>query len=153
LSVTDNDKGFHRVLAALGALGGVSLGIQGAEAGRAHPASPGITLADLGAIHELGLGVPERSWLRSWVDANQNQIFEDCTLAMQRVILLQLTKDQALELLALKWQGELQAWISGGNVSPPLAETTVERKGSSVPLVDTGALRSAITALATKALK
>lgn len=146
--LTDVDKGYKRALAALGPLGGLSLGVQGAKASSPHGPGEPISIGELAAIHELGLGVPERSWLRSWIDENQRMIMDDCRRAMQQVILGKLTKEQALNVLGLKWVGAIQQRIADGQVTPALAKETVDRKGSSVPLIDTGVLRASITHLA-----
>lgn len=158
MSVRITSKGsLHKHVQELAQLGAVTLGVQGREAGQAHKPdpkakggpSPAIqTIGEIAEQHELGLGVPERSWLRAWVDAHEAMIRTDAGKAMRRVLEGKLTREQALEILALKWQGAIQQWIADGRVQPPLSQTTIDRKGSSVPLIDTGQLRSAITGVA-----
>jgi hypothetical protein len=147
LRITDTDRGYKRALAALGPLGGVTLGVQGAKASAPHAGST-VSIGELAAIHELGLGVPERSWLRAWIDENQQMLLEDSKAAMQQVILGKLTKERALNVLGLKWVGAIQQRIADGAVTPALTPATVARKGSSVPLIDTGVLRASITHIA-----
>lgn len=144
----------------LAQLGAVTLGVQGREASATHTPDPKAqpkgpqprqsiqTIGEIAERHELGLGVPERSWLRAWVDAHEGMIRADAGKAMRRVLEGKLTREQALEILALKWQGAIQQWIADGRVQPPLSQVTIDRKGSSVPLIDTGQLRSAITGVA-----
>ena len=62
---------------------------------------------------------------------------------LQRVIAGELTEDAALEQFGAWSKGEIQARIARG-VPPPNAASTVKRKGSSTPLIDTGILRSSI---------
>jgi hypothetical protein len=149
--ITDKDHGYRRALAALGPLGGLNIGVQGSRASAPHVGSQ-VSVGELAAIHELGLGVPERSWLRAWFDENQRMVLDDCSAAMQQVILGKLTRDQALNVLGLKWVGAIQQRIADGQITPALAKETIARKGSSVPLIDTGVLRAAITHIATRAL-
>lgn len=48
-----------------------------------------------------------------------------------------------LERVGLWAQGSIQQRISDG-IPPPNAESTIRRKGSSTPLIDTGQLRTSI---------
>lgn len=101
-----------------------------------------ITNAQLGAIHEFGLGVPRRSFLRDWLDENEAQIVQ----RMQQAI-ADTARDKnsnALELVGIWAVGQVQLRIAD-NIPPPLAESTIARKGSSVALIDTGQLRSSIS--------
>jgi hypothetical protein len=96
------------------------------------------------AAHELGLGVPERSWLRGWADEN-----EDENAALMKRIARGIAKgdiplEQLAEQTALSMTSGIQERISRG-IPPPLSQTTIDRKGSSVPLIDTGQLRTSIT--------
>lgn len=101
-------------------------------------------MAFIAEIHEFGLGVPERSFIRAWFDANQDKIKKAIAAAMQQVIKGKYTKEVALERLGALFASQIQARISS-NIPPPLAPSTIKRKGSSVALIDTGQLRSAIT--------
>ena len=71
-------------------------------------------------------------------------LLEDIKAGFVRVIKRELTPEQLADLLGQKYVGQIQARISAG-IPPPLAESTIARKGSSVPLIDTGQLRSAVT--------
>lgn len=125
----------------------VLVGVQGKEAKATHRTEDGEeaqTVGEIASQHELGLGVPERSWLRDWVDENRAQIQEDLRRAMRLVLLGRMTKEQAVSLLGVKYVGEIQARISAG-IDPANAPSTIARKGSSTPLIDTGQFRSAIT--------
>lgn len=144
MKITDTDPGFKRTIRALGRMGGVTLGVQGDEATASAPGA-GITIGELAAIHELGLGVPERSFLRSWLDENQDQMLADARAMMQRMVKGQVTRERALELLGVRWQSAIQRRILQGGITPELSEQTKKRKGSSTPLLDTGQLVSAIT--------
>lgn len=112
--------------------------------GALTPAS-GLTVAEVAAFHEFGLGVPQRSFIRSWFDEaieeNRALIHSQLRLVVQR----KLTLDVALERIALKLEANIKRRIRN-RIPPPLAQSTIDRKGSSVPLIDTGQLRNAIRA-------
>lgn len=152
-TVTDKDQGYAKMLKALGPMGGLRLGVQGKEASLVHKDAKGkaATVGKIAEIHELGLGVPVRSWLRGWVDENKDTIIADSKAALQLVIMGKFTRKQALDLLGVKWVAAIQKRISDGGWAEPLSALTIKRKGSSKPLIDTGLFRSAITHLALEA--
>lgn len=130
----------------------IRLGVVGKDAGKAHEGTT-MTIAQLAEIHELGLGVPERSFLRAWAEQNEAQIEADLRQAMKRILQGRLTPAQAAQLIGVRFVGQLQQFIADGKVQPPLSPSTVAQKGSSVPLIDTGQLRSAISFLVESRLK
>lgn len=111
----------------------------------------GETQASIAAAHEFGLGVPQRSFLRSWFDANLTDIRQE--YEWQRDRTRQLLRRRRLTLK--EWRqvlGRLGAWAVGeiqeeihAGIDPPNADSTEELKGSSTPLIDTGQLVSGIT--------
>lgn len=110
-----------------------------------HDAKSGLTIADIANIQEFGLGVPERSFIRAWVDSHGAQISAKAAEVFPLAMAGKLTWQQAGDQIAL-WAGaEIQKYISDGSVTPPNAAATIAKKGSSVPLIDQGVLRSAIT--------
>lgn len=141
------DNGASRVVTRAGLANlKLKVGILGEKAAQQVKGSDvAMTIAQLAEIHELGLGVPERSFLRAWVEANEKQIEADMRAATRQVLLGRLTPEKAAKILGVKFVAGIQAFISSGKVQPPLAQSTIDRKGSSVPLIDTGQLRSAIT--------
>lgn len=141
--VRDIDRGWGKFIRSLKGPTGVRVGLLG-KAEEAHENAEGKTVAEIGAIHEYGLGPPERSFLRAWFDANEDRINREIDAVLQRVADQKITLDQAWELLGQRYVGEIQTRISQG-IPPPLAESTVQRKRSAIPLIDTGQLRSAIT--------
>lgn len=154
LVVRDSDPRFEKVRGALGSAFTVLVGVQGEKATELHTAEPSaegvppepVTVAEIANKHEFGLGVEERSWLRAWVDENQPMIRNDLRRAAMRIIEGKLTIQQAADLLGTKYVASIQIRISNG-IAPANAPATIERKGSSTPLIDTGQFRSAITYL------
>ncbi len=107
----------------------------------------GMTVLDLATIHEFGAPashIPQRSFVRAYVDENREQI-----RAWQRGLLTtifagRITAQQALNQLGAKVAAGIQTRIAAG-IAPPNAQSTIDRKGSSTPLIDTGQLRSSVT--------
>jgi len=104
-----------------------------------------MTVGTLAEIHEFGLGVPQRSFLRAWADADRTKINRAWGSLLRKVLKSELTLDQALEQFGIWAQGQVQQFIADSRVEPPLDPRTIDAKGSSTPLIDTGQLRSSIT--------
>lgn len=143
------DRGANRLLRNLKGARGAStvldLGVIGDDASAVEHDSE-ITVGELATIHELGLGVPERPWLRGYIEANRGKIEERIREEARRMITVGATRDQVLERLGVWLQGEIQEWIGNpGNNLAPNAPETILRKGSAMPLIDTGQFRSSIT--------
>lgn len=145
--IRDTDKGFQAFLerareASKGA--GVSVGVHAAEGAEAEEG--GLTVLDVAIFNEFGLGVPERSFLRAWIDENTAVNTELLRRAAVMALKGGKTLPQALELLGMKFAGGIQSRIAQG-ISPANAPATIAKKGSSTPLIETGQLRQAITHL------
>lgn len=130
----------------------VDVGVIG-SAGDAQAQDGEFTVAQLAEWHEFGVGVPQRSFLRAWADAETAKIEQVIRGLTKRIIEGKLTREQALEQFGAWAAGQVQAFISAGRVVPvperadglTLDPTTIARKGSSIPLIDTGQLRQSIT--------
>ncbi len=127
---------------------------EGDDARKGEVIDDRLTLLDLAAIHELGLGnVPERSFLRAYVD-EQGERLRAMLAALMTAEIARTVQSGApiddgkrraiLTKLGLRMVAEIQARMSAG-IAPDLQPATVQRKGSSTPLIDTGQLRSGIT--------
>ena len=110
-----------------------------------HAKPAPLTVVDIGIIHEFGLGVPERSFIRAWCDANTKRVQAAMRRLLTGVVQGKYDRAQALTLLGLWIQGEIQKYISRGVPPLPNAQATIDRKGSSRPLIDTGQLRAAVS--------
>lgn len=104
-----------------------------------------LTVADVGTIHEFGLGVPQRSFIRGWYDESQEENKRIVSVLQKQVLRGEVTQTVALNRFGLKCVGDIQRRIVDG-IPPPLAQSTIDKKGSSTPLIDTGQLRASITA-------
>lgn len=156
LKLKDTDRGWHDLQAQVIKLsqhGHYTLvGVQGAE-GAANHQGGGLTVAQIATVHEFGrtiatargtIVIPARSFLRAGVDEYKQAIQKRATLLGTGVMLLQFTAFQALSLLGEYTVGVIKQRIADG-ILPPNAPSTIRRKRSSKPLIDTGQLRNAIT--------
>lgn len=103
------------------------------------------TVIEIAAMHEFGLGNPQRSFIGAWADENQEKHAGDLR-KLGTALVKGTVKDagQGFDQLGEAYVGQVQGRISAG-IDPPNAPATVARKGSSTPLVDKGVLRSSIT--------
>lgn len=144
--VTDRDKGYRRLLKRLDKArrgAAVTVGIHGPEGGAGH--SGGLTVAEVATFHEFGTGsIPARSFVRGWADEKETENEEVIRAVAEGIVKGTFTTQQGLERIGTRFVASIQARIAGG-IGPALAPSTVVAKGSSVPLIDTGQLRSSIT--------
>ena len=152
VTIEDRDHGYRallsRVLSLEKAPPSIAVGILARDASK--PDSGGVTVLDVGTWNEFGtvnadgsVRVPARSFIRAWADENQKTARKILTGLMKQVITGKLTEAQALEQFGLWAKGAIQQRMARG-VPPPNAQSTIDRKGSSTPLIDTGVLRSSI---------
>ena len=158
MTVRVRDKGAKRLLSQMRRLKkDLQVGVIGSKAAKPHGAkaakrpkgeepesetapAPTITTADIALWHELGLGVPQRSWLRAWFDGNTRKLIRKAQESFKK----KGVNAKGLNLLGLWIVGEIQQRIADG-IRPSNAESTIARKGSSKPLIDTGQFRTSIT--------
>lgn len=126
----------------------VSVGVHSADGSEVEEGSD-LTVAEIAAIHEFGLGVPERSWLRAFVDENREQLLD-----MLATTALQIAKgtnaDAAMNRFGLAVVGMVKKRIVEG-IEPGLEESTKEEKmrvtgggAKDTPLIRFGQFVSAI---------
>jgi hypothetical protein len=145
VTVTVRDKGADRYLRAARELAkgpAVDVGVIGSAADADK--GDGVTVAMVAEWAELGIGQPMRSWLRGWIDEEQAEIEKRIAEETKAVLAGKRTRQQALARVGVWAVGQIQARIARG-IAPPNAESTIDKKGSATPLVDTGQLRSSIT--------
>lgn len=105
-----------------------------------------IGLVALGAIHEFGsvaAGVPERSYLRRTFRYGQGAIGQEGITAKlaKGIVLGKLQPRAAYEILGHWAVKQIRETITAGmHIPPRLAQSTIDKKGSDRPLVDTGRL-------------
>lgn len=147
MAVTVRDNGYNAMRARVVEMAKqtvVDVGVQGNEASAEH--AGGKTNADVATWMEFGTSkLPQRSWLRDYVDENEAKIKRNIILVIQKVVKGDLASvDQAMELVGIKIQEDILARIKSG-IAPPLAASTEARKGHSTPLIHTRQFIDSIT--------
>lgn len=107
---------------------------------RAYLRSIGIFLKD----DTKYIRIPERSFIRSGWDKNEKKINKAIEKHMNDVLQHNVDSEVFLEALGTMIEGHLKDYLVKLK-TPPLAEVTKRRKGSSNPLIDTGSLLDSIT--------
>jgi hypothetical protein len=160
--VVDKDKGFKKffrrwrklVAAESRGAASVTVGIQGAEA-RALDHEGSVTNLSIAITHEFGApaaNIPKRSFIRSTVDENKAKYrrmidkLGKVSLKTPKGIDLLKKIRQGLFVLGETVRADIIRKIDS-NIPPPLSPMTVEAKGDTLALVDTGQLKNAITSV------
>lgn len=148
MTVIDKDYGWKALGERIADMGGsnapsVFVGIQGSE-GDAQHGDDGMSNVEMGTLHEFGIGVPERSFIRATIDAYEKPITEKLATFGQRVVLGELSEDAALGLVGEYAVGLIKGRIQS-HIPPPNAPETIAKKGTETPLIEHGTLFSSIT--------
>jgi hypothetical protein len=127
-------------------MGTIVVGVQGNEAQAQHPTAK-MTIGELARKHELGIGVPQRSFLAAWFDSNKTRLQAELKDDMQAVLKGKQSRKKVLAARGYKWTEEVRKNIDAdGVVGPSLAPSTIQRKGHHVKLLGlTYTLRNSIT--------
>lgn len=97
-----------------------------------------LTMAQLGAIQHFGTQtIPARPWLDVGVKSGTQDYLEVIENHSDDI-------DNALEIIGQIAVGKVQQYMTDLQ-DPPNAPNTIAKKGSSNPLIDTGALRQSVT--------
>jgi len=119
----------------------VTIGIHEDETARNDPDS-GITNASLGAVHEFGsdaVNIPARPWLYPGVASGNVEYLKIIEQGLKDGD----TLEEILQTIGVVAVSKAQQYITELK-TPANAASTITRKGSSNPLIDTGVLRSSI---------
>jgi phage gpG-like protein len=144
----------HRVEVLRSASVTCKVGVQGTQ-GAANHQGAALTVAQIATVHEFGkrirqpkmnrtIVIPERSFLRATVDEYRDAIARRQVLLTQGYVLGKFDLHGAMDLLGMYVVGLVKQRIANG-IAPPNRPSTIRRKGSSKPLIDTGQLRNSIT--------
>ena len=88
--------------------------------------------------------IPERSYLRAWFDENVDVLQATMEHLIGQVVEGKISGRAALETIGGYVATHVQAYMVDLK-TPPNAPSTIRRKGSSNPLIDTGQLKDSIT--------
>jgi hypothetical protein len=147
VKVEDRDHGwaalFKRVKQARD--GKVKVGVL-ADDGKGGADHGGLTVAELAAVQHFGTDkIPARPFLAMAFDEQRETLADMGGKLLSKVIAGEMPQDKALGVLGMKLATEAKKVITVGSRLAPNAPATVEAKGSSRPLVDTGRLVNAVT--------
>lgn len=152
--VVVKDKEWRKVRKQIDRLvrkGSLQVGIIAGKGAEDLHEDSGLTMAEIGAVHEFGApkaGIPQRSFIRGGVKKNADEI---------RSVIVKVAKGwlrpsatlsikQGLDIIGVATTNAIRRFItSDDNGLAALKPATVERKGSTRPLVDTGRLLNSIT--------
>ena len=110
-----------------------------------HEAAEGeLSNVDLALIHEFGIGVPERSFLRAAFDKNHPKYLEHLQKLVAAIYDGRITPERAMGLLSQEVASDVREFIRTGQVQPPDSAATIAKKGSSTTLIDSAQLINAI---------
>lgn len=88
--------------------------------------------------------IPERAFLRNGYDENKNAVIDIAEDLLVDVLGGTMSADQLFEAIGLEMKSRIQDYARDLN-NPPNHPYTVDRKGSSNPLVDSGDMIGAIS--------
>lgn len=153
MSVTDRDLGWKKLKAELLKAGKISgkAGVIGEKAAQERKDGDGstITNAELAVVNEFGSSdghTPERSFIRAAFDKNRSKYEAHAEKGTAAVYDGKLGVEQMVGLVAAEMAADQVALIvEGAGIPPPNAESTIARKGSSMPLVASAQMKNAIT--------
>ena len=112
-----------------------------------HPDSD-ISMPELAAIHEFGApqaNIPERSFIRRTLAEKETELKQIIEKLSGKLMTGRTSFDRALNILGTWAAAEIKKTITESDIPPPLQQATIDAKGSSKPLVDTGRLLNSIT--------
>ena len=146
-SVKDNDRGLKRILNELKKLENyiVKAGILSGSG-----EVDGVSIVEYATWNENGVAgkkgkwkIPPRPFIKGWADSNKAQIKSTMERLYSQVADGQITASTALDKLGVFAKSGIQSYIRRGNFVPN-APSTIRKKGSSQPLIDSGTMRKSV---------
>lgn len=142
----------EKVTAADGAR--VKIGVLSNAAGLAKAEGTDMDLIGLAAIHEFGeparpwtgfVGIPPRPFIRATFDANRDQVKKRVRALAVAFLKGQISLNRGLHMLGQWGVAEVHKYVEQGSNLQPNAPSTIARKGSARPLIDTKQLINGVT--------
>ena len=106
-----------------------------------------LSMHELGMVHEYGSptrGIPARPFIQPSIKDNTDKYKQLMRQQATKLIFRQTSLNNALSLVGEVAKADIQKYMLSASFTP-LSAATIERKGSSKPLIDTGQMRNAIT--------
>lgn len=108
-------------------------------------------VATVAAWNEYGTSVsPARPFMRPTIKEQKDKWIETIKKGVQRVVLNKETAFDTLDRVGRQAAADIQTKISS-IYSPPNAPSTIKRKGSAKPLIDTGYMLASVSSAVNKA--
>lgn len=107
--------------------------------------SEGASIAEYATYNEFGTDhVPSRPFMAMSFDENKADIDADFNRQGKAMVEGKRTANEALTIIGQKHAARVQNTITGRDITPKLADSTIKAKGSTKTLVDTGAMTNAV---------
>lgn len=136
--MTPEGKKFMKMLEELAELE-VRIGFQHGKATE----DDGTDVCDIAAWNELGtVNMPSRPFMRKSVDENEDRI-NDFVQSVKKELISGTPANQVLKKIGIFQKDLMQEKITEGSFAPN-APSTIHKKGSSKPLIDTGRMRQSV---------
>lgn len=141
-NVKDIDRGWNNIVRELERAKGLEVAVGILEGSQ----NEGTSIAEYASYNEFGTDdVPSRPFMTISFDENVAEINADFQRQSKQMVAGRKTATAALTVIGQKHAGRIQNTITGRNILPRLAESTVQaKKGSTKTLVDTGAMANAV---------
>lgn len=143
-------KGLEELRSKLGTEYFARVGVLGGRVFRGDEKSGPMTNADIGVIQEFGsesAGIPPRSFLRMPIETQGKEIIKSMASANVKHRLEKGDITGVFKVLGVVAEKIVDDGFATGGFGqwPALAQSTIESKGSSAILIDTGELRRSIS--------
>ncbi len=112
------------------------------ESAKTHSTKDGATAVFKAVVNNFGLGVPRRPFMNVAFAKNKAEYRKVIANGFKKIETLNVEK--LIGKLGVKGQGDVQRAIVELR-TPANSEKTIEAKGSSNPLIDTGHMRQSVT--------
>lgn len=146
--ITIDLSGLEELRRQIGAGYYTRVGILGSKTDRTSDDGGTATNAEIGVMMEFGTeDIPPRSWLRFPIEYKMKELVQFMASASVR---LKIEKNDIIgvfKLIGLKAEAIIQSAFAsrGFGQWAPLQQSTIDAKGSNVPLIDTSQLRRAVS--------
>lgn len=141
-NVKDIDRGWNNILRELEKAKRMEVAVGILEGSQ----NEGTSIAEYAAYNEFGTeDIPSRPFMAMSFDENLAEINSDFKKQGDQMVQGKKTANAALTVIGQKHAGRIQTTITGRNILPRLADSTVRaKKGSTKTLVDTGSMANAV---------
>lgn len=106
----------------------------------------GADLVDIATWNEYGTSrIPERPFMRIAESKNSESWLKLAEGVAEKIVEGKFSEEQGMELIGNRMVGDIQKVIGDKSQLAPNAPSTIKRKKSDAPLIDTGNLRQSIS--------